>query len=179
MRKKYNRFDLTSYEYGVGYTSKDEPFYFDKEDFQKIKNICWFKDTKTGYIRGSLSGLNKKVSLHRIVMEADKDDIIDHINHDLTDNRKSNLRKCTRSQNAMNSHIRSDNKSGCSNVYYDKNRSKWGVQISFDKRRISIGRFDSYERAVEEQKKIENQMFADYSYENSMKIGEKVGKVGD
>ena len=38
---KFNRYDLSG-EYGVGYTSKNQPFYFDKEDYELIKDYCWF-----------------------------------------------------------------------------------------------------------------------------------------
>ena len=49
--KKYNTYDLTG-EYGIGYTSKGEEFYFDLEDYDKIKNYCWCKD-RYGYIFNS------------------------------------------------------------------------------------------------------------------------------
>ena len=38
--KKYNTYDLSS-DYGIGYTSKGEEFYFDIEDYNKIKDYCW------------------------------------------------------------------------------------------------------------------------------------------
>lgn len=45
--KKYNTYDLSG-EYGIGYTSKGEEFYFDLEDYEKIKDYCWcFSD---GYL---------------------------------------------------------------------------------------------------------------------------------
>ena len=36
-KKKYNTYDLSG-DYGIGYTSKDEEFYFDLEDYDKIKD---------------------------------------------------------------------------------------------------------------------------------------------
>jgi len=41
--KKYNTYNLTG-EYGIGYTSKGEEFYFDLEDYDKIKDYCWCID---------------------------------------------------------------------------------------------------------------------------------------
>lgn len=38
--KKYNVYDLSG-EYGVGYTYQGEEFYFDLEDYDKIKDYCW------------------------------------------------------------------------------------------------------------------------------------------
>lgn len=39
LNKKYNTYDLSG-EYGIGYTSKGEEFYFDLEDYDKIKDYC-------------------------------------------------------------------------------------------------------------------------------------------
>lgn len=47
--KKQNIFDIESCEYGIGYTSKEEEFYFDKEDFDLIKDHTWYIDND-GYV---------------------------------------------------------------------------------------------------------------------------------
>ena len=52
IRRKYNNYDLSG-EYGIGYTSKGEEFYFDLEDYDKIKDYCWFKND-SGYILAAL-----------------------------------------------------------------------------------------------------------------------------
>ena len=48
IKKKYNTYDLTG-EFGIGYTSKNEKFYFDLEDYDKIKDYCWYINNK-GYV---------------------------------------------------------------------------------------------------------------------------------
>jgi len=85
-------------EYGVGYTSKGEEFYFDLEDYDKIKDYCWYID-KTGYVRNR-NGL----LLHRIVTNCPNNLVPDHINgkQSRNDNRKANLRLATRNQNTYN-----------------------------------------------------------------------------
>lgn len=49
--KRYNIYDLTG-EYGIGYTSKGEKFYFDLEDYDKIKDYCWHVNQYCGYLEG-------------------------------------------------------------------------------------------------------------------------------
>lgn len=175
MRKKYNKYDLDSCKYGVGYTTKQEKFYFDIEDYDKIKKFCWFKDNSTGYIRSRLPISGTKISLHRIVMGAEHDEIIDHINHDLSDNRKSNLRKCTKAQNSANSVMRIDNKSGCPGVWYDKKRNKWFAQISVKNKRINLGRFNTREDAIVAKHEAQNKYFKEFSYLNSVKQSKRIG----
>ena len=103
--KKYNTYDLETYEYGVGYTTKGEEFYFDKEDFELIKNYCW--RISNGYVSTNVN--NKPILMHRLVMNAKDGMEIDHIFHKNNDNRKSQLRECTRSQNDMNRKINKNN----------------------------------------------------------------------
>lgn len=47
--KRYNTYDLSG-DFGKGYTSKGEEFWFDKEDYDKIKDYCWYFDKKNGYL---------------------------------------------------------------------------------------------------------------------------------
>lgn len=46
--RKFNAYDLSG-EYGIGYTSKGEEFYFDLEDYDKIKDCYWYKNDQ-GYL---------------------------------------------------------------------------------------------------------------------------------
>lgn len=47
--RKLNRYNLDG-EYGIGYTSKDEEFYFDKEDYDKVKEYTWHINPE-GYVQ--------------------------------------------------------------------------------------------------------------------------------
>jgi hypothetical protein len=68
---------------------------------------------------------------------------IDHINGDPSDNRITNLRPATSSQNKTNSRRRSDNNSGYKGVSFDRSRQKWQARISVAGRSARrLGRFD-------------------------------------
>ncbi|MFN7610552.1 MAG: HNH endonuclease signature motif containing protein [bacterium] len=71
------------------------------------------------------------------------DDPIDHINGDRSDNRISNLRLATPSQNQQNRKLQSNNSSGASGVYYHKNAGKWAARAGANKKSVWIGLFDS------------------------------------
>ena len=160
--KKYNQYDLNG-EFGVGYTTKGEEFYFDLEDYDKIKDYCWYIN-KQGYV---VTRNNKKIiKFHRIVFSQYSD--VDHIKHKKYDNRKSQLRPVTDSQNMMNRIIGSNNKSGYKGVRWDRQRNKWCAYISINKTRIYLGWFNELEDAVEERKKAEEKYFGEFSYDNSM-----------
>lgn len=165
--KKYNTYDLSG-EYAVGYTSNTrEKFYFDKEDYDLIKDYCWSAD-KQGYICTYYNG-HTKLPFHRyLFFRKEKNKLfIDHINHNTFDNRRCNLRIATPSQNNMNSKIRSQNSSGVTGVDYMKSVNKWRARI----KKIHLGTFDNFEDAIKARKEAENKYFGEFSYDNSMKIG--------
>jgi hypothetical protein len=67
--------------------------------------------------------LGKNVQLHRWIMKPTADMVVDHINGDTMDNRRCNLRVCTRSQNMMNSRKQRWN------VYPHAKTGKWKVLV--------------------------------------------------
>ena len=72
---------------------------------------------------------------------------IDHINMDSGDNRISNLRLATMSQNLCNRGPRKRNKSGYKGVSFNKNLKKWDARISFQNKQYCLGLFKSKEDA--------------------------------
>ena len=92
--RKENIYDLTSFEYGVLYIN-DKEFYFDKEDYNLIKQYYWHENDN-GYAINSKSYRN--IRLHRLVMHATKNQQVDHINRNRRDNTKENLRICSPAQ---------------------------------------------------------------------------------
>lgn len=174
--KKYNKYDLTK-EYGIGYTSKGEEFWFDLEDYDKIKDFCWYLDAY-GYVVSCYSGTKnsrKGVKMHRLLLPEFEQ--IDHINNKKNDNRKINLRKVTDSQNNMNRKLRSNNTSGVTGVYWDKSSQKWFAQIVANKEKKFLGYFNDFNDAVTARKDAEEKYFGEFSYDNSMKVGEKYGNL--
>ena len=71
----------------------------------------------------AVSGSRNRL-MHRVVMNAPKGMDVDHIapgGLSRLDNRKSNLRICTRSENSRNKKLRCDSSSGLKGVYYTRN----------------------------------------------------------
>jgi hypothetical protein len=77
------------------------------------------------------------------------DNEIDHIDTHRDNNRLSNLRLATRSNNQHNSKRRSNNTSGERNVYWRKDVKKWEVMVSVQVKMHSLGSYDKFEEAVE------------------------------
>ena len=98
---------------------------------------------------------------------------IDHINHNLFDNRKCNLREVTHSQNIMNSSKRSDNTSGVTGVSWCKSKNKWIAYIAMNGKQKYLGAFEKKEEAIKVRKSAEEEYFGKYSYDNSISYNMK------
>ena len=80
----------------------------DKEDYDNVGQYTWC-DNGDGYIRTDYK--QKKIKIHRFLLNPPANMMVDHINRNKLDNRRSNLRLATRSQNSMNRKIQNNNKS--------------------------------------------------------------------
>lgn len=158
--KKYNTYDLSG-NYGVGYTTKGEEYYFDLEDYDKIKDYYWYKNDQ-GYMLAYTK--DKTLRMHKLFIEGK---YIDHINGDTFDNRKNNLRIATKSQNGMNRNLQSNNTSGVAGVYWNKQINKWIAYIMVNREYIYLGSFNEFEDAVKVRKEAEDKYFGEFSYSNS------------
>lgn len=169
--KKFNKYDLSG-EYGIGYTSKGEEFYFDLEDYEKIKQYCWMINNHGYVVTRDDNG--KHVLMHRLVLgltQYTTSNEVDHIKHIKFDNRKSQLRIVTKSQNQMNASIRKNNTSGRTGINWSKSHNKWQVRIAKNESRIDVGYFDSFQDAVKAREKAEKKHHKEWSYLHSINMG--------
>lgn len=93
-------------------------------------------------------GKQKNVFLHRVILNAPKGVDTDHISGDGLDNRRSNLRLATRSQNNQNQGLRPDNNSGARGVNWHKQAEKWHATIQVGGKRRSLGLFPTIDAAA-------------------------------
>lgn len=143
-------------DYAKGLDAGGREFIVDLEDYEKIKDYCWYvnKDKK---VQTKMNG--KMVYLHRFIMNLDDNNYeIDHINHDRADNRKSNLRIVTHAENMKNVKTPKHNTSGRVGVRYLKNKNKWEAGIHTDGKYISRTA-NSFEEAVEKRIELEKEYF--------------------
>ena len=106
----------------------------DTEDLNKVKHIKW-RLSSSGYAMNSPKYKNSTIDMSRIILDTDQ--FVDHINHNTLDNRKSNLRIVTKSQNAMNSNFKG--------VSFQKN--KYYAHIKIDQKMINLGTYVYQEEA--------------------------------
>lgn len=118
------------YGFGIGFFNgkhSNEYFAFDIKDLDCVKGICWGKTTDgyvRGYEKGSCSTQRKEKFLHREILSKYEDidnKSVDHIDHNKVDDRRSNLRSATDSENNRNrATIKRPSNTGIRNIKYVK-----------------------------------------------------------
>lgn len=160
----------------TGFTFDNKPFLIDLEDYDVVKKYTWHNSK--GYLIAHVYKNNKRttIRMHRLILNIDNqylsNQIVDHINHDTFDNRKSNLRIVNSSKNQMNRVISKNNTSGCNGVKYHKATQKWIAQITINNQRITLGLYENKTDAITARHLAEEKYYGDYSYQNSVKKGE-------
>ena len=113
-------------------------FTIDADIVDYFCQFAWNVD-KDGYIRRSEKG-KSPIMLHRwIAEENDPTMIVDHINRNRADCRRSNLRIVTASENAMNHGKFCTNQTGFIGVYYSNSSLRYEAKIGFKGKRIFLG----------------------------------------
>lgn len=113
-----------------------------------------------GYLSGKLLG--RRLKAHRVIWAMVHDtwpDEIDHINGDKSDNRISNLRSVTHSENGRNCKLSKSNTHGFQGIHRRRS-GRWSAYISIDGKRAVIGTFDTKDRAIAARQQAER----DYGY---------------
>jgi len=103
-------------------------------------DLIWVKDRliqcdQNGYASISING--KKIQLHRLIMKAPEELDVDHGDGDTRNNRKSNLKLATKSQNARNRHKRKE--TSCTYLGVTRIGSNFQAQASVDGRTKYLG----------------------------------------
>lgn len=154
-----NTYNLTG-SFGIGYihNKNNTQFYFDLEDFDKIKNYSWY--SFYGYICARERGSQKPIRLHRLIMNAPPDKVIDHINRNPSDNRKENLRICTQGDNTLNKKRKTNNPWG-PGVRLMKS-GHWEARLTYQGN-IYVKTFATFEEAYGYRKKLEQKYFGEFA----------------
>ncbi len=124
----------------------------DDGDYQMVSGHSWsaVRPARTraiyAHTRGNEGSLTKFMYMHRLIMGAPVGVEVDHINGDGLDNRRSNLRLCTRSQNQGNQgklmgQGGAQPTSQYRGVTWNKAHRRWVAQIHSNRKNIFLGHF--------------------------------------
>lgn len=143
-------------------TAKGDIFSISMSDINEVEKYKWYK-MNTGYFART----NDDMLLHRFLMNPNDGDIVDHINLDRSDNRRSNLRIVTKHQNKMNQGPTSGRR--YKGIYFHGQNQNWVARITHNYKNIHIGCFNTAEEAALAYDEKAKELFGDYAWLNFAK----------
>lgn len=148
----------------------------DAEDFEWLNQWNWFAwwspDTRCFYAvrsgkRGKRNPNPTRLYMHRVILGCKKrQEEGDHKNHNTLDNRRKNLRKCTRAQNGRNIKMPCTNTSGYKGVFRDKRRKIWFTQIGVNNTSKYVGTFHRPEDAAHAYDEAAKKYYGEFAHLN-------------
>lgn len=113
----------------------------DEADFVKLSKYRWCALMRGGtpYAVRFVSG--KALAMHRVIAEPPEGMCVDHVNHNTLDNRRCNLRVCTKTENLRN---RRSWRGASKFLGVSPSANKWRVNIQ----RLYVGTFETQEEAA-------------------------------
>ena len=142
-----------------GFDEEGNSFLIDLEDYEIVSQYRW--NFNTDYWKRRKNKNNPYRQLHRMIMKAKDDEIVDHINRNPNDNRKENLRICNENQNKRNRSLYKNNKSGFTGVYFNKN--KYLAYIRVNNKLIRLGSFVNKDDAIRIRLEAETKHFGEFA----------------
>lgn len=131
------------------YTNHNEPILLDEKDCEQFGKQKWC--LTAGYPSARIN--YSFVYLHRLIMQPAAGFVVDHINGNKLDNRRSNLRVCRQQMNIANKRMSKNNTSGFKGVRVEG--AKFRAYIKVNRKQINLGIYNTaisaskaYERAA-------------------------------
>jgi hypothetical protein len=110
----------------------------------------------------------RQIFMHKEVLSVEKGFQVDHINRNIIDNRRSNLRPATPSQNQVNRVALSHNTSGFKGVSLDKEANKWRAYVIKDGVQMNLGFYESKEDAAKAYNLKAFELFGEFALLNDV-----------
>lgn len=138
----------------------------DDEDYEGLKDFNWSlmkqQNVKSQYAQCKIHG--RVQLMHRIITNAPKRSVVDHINGDGLDNRKDNLRVCSQAENCRNQVLSQNNKNGYKGVR--KRNSKYAASIRVNRQLIHLGMYHTAQEAADAYDRAAIEHFGEFALTN-------------
>ena len=159
--------------------------FLDDEDYPLVEEYVWFivkKNDKDHTLYAMTHNeYEKNIPMHRLLFDFPHKSIeVDHINHNGLDNRRENLRLCTRSQNAANCRPRTDGVSKYKGVGFKTDqfrRKPWTASIKVNYRTIRLGHFYIEEEAALAYNEAAIRYFGEFACINEVSLPENIEEI--
>jgi hypothetical protein len=145
----------------------------DDEDFERVICIPWHVSGTFGrpYARNTtwIRGAARYTYMHKLIIEAESWQRVDHIDGNTLNNCRNNLRLATIQQNNFNRNKSTRSKSSkFKGVSWDASRQKWMASIMWSGRSMTLGRFEDERTAALAYNDAARSIFGEFAKVNDL-----------
>lgn len=128
--------------------SKEMQATVDDDMYDFLNQWSWYVSSNGYAVRNEYHPKHMTLRMHVLINNTPEGFFTDHINGNKLDNRRSNLRTCTKNENGFNRDKPSNNTSGYKGIYWHKRDNKWRVQLRVDGKKKYIGNYSDLQDAI-------------------------------
>jgi hypothetical protein len=139
----------------------------DTADYEELAQHKWLAsgDDNRGFY-AARRARDKVLLMHRVIMDPPEGAVVDHIDHNSLNNRRSNLRLCTQKENSRNAVPNRRGTSRFKGVYFLKRTGKWIATINYNGKTMHLGSFDDEIEAAKTYDRKAHELFGEFAYLN-------------
>lgn len=152
-------------------TPSGKSFIFDEIDLPLVKSHNWWISSDDGYAMTWID--NRNVRFTRLQHVLSKNQMIDHIDGDRCNNRRSNERVVTKLQNNWNKGMRRNNTQGYVGIYYHRKNKNYVARIYTNRKYIHLGSYESKEEAARAYDEAARFYYGEFACVNFPREGEQ------
>lgn len=132
----------------------------DEEDYDELRTLTWHHGDE-GYVVHTvgIEGKTRMLLMHRVVLRAPPEILVDHWDGNRLDNRKLNLRSASHRQNAQNRTTIAGRR--YKGTYASDGR--WKARIKFEGKMVYLGAYESEEIAATAYDLAARRLFGDFA----------------
>jgi hypothetical protein len=135
----------------------------DDSDFAAISKFKWHASKHCGiWYAARKDEFGQKIFMHRQILSAPADRMVDHVDGDGLNNQRTNIRLATNSQNQMN-RKRQKSSSGFRGVTFHKQCGRWQAAIKCNGKSHYLGLYEVPEAAAEAYRQAASRLFGSFA----------------